>query len=83
MQERRITLDEVRAGVTSGEITEIFACGTAAVITPVGQLKSREGNIGSEDAQAGELTVSIRKELTGIQYGIVEDRHGWMHKLVD
>ncbi len=83
VQERKITLDEVRAGVTSGEITEIFACGTAAVITPVGLLKSREGNIGSEDAQPGELTVSIRKELTGIQYGIVEDRHGWMHKLVD
>lgn len=82
VQERKITLDEVRAGVASGEITEIFACGTAAVITPVGQLKSREGNIGSENAEPGELTVSLRNELTGIQYGIVEDRHGWMHKLV-
>jgi len=81
--ERRITLDEVRTGVNSGEIVEIFACGTAAVITPVGQLISREETIGQADAPAGELTTSLRKELTGIQYGIVEDRHGWMLKLAD
>jgi branched-chain amino acid aminotransferase len=83
VEERKITLDEVRAGIESGEITEVFACGTAAVITPVGQFKSREGNIGRENAEPGELTVSLRNELTGIQYGTVEDRHGWMHKLVD
>ncbi|MEY2675490.1 MAG: hypothetical protein RL645_1051 [Actinomycetota bacterium] len=83
VEERKITLDEVRAGIESGNITEVFACGTAAVITPVGQFKSREGNIGSENAEPGELTVSLRNELTGIQYGTVEDRHGWMHKLVD
>jgi branched-chain amino acid aminotransferase len=83
VEERRISLDEIRDGINSGEITEVFACGTAAVITPVGQLKSRLGNIGREDAEPGDLTVSLRNELTGIQYGTVEDRHGWMHKLVD
>ncbi len=81
VQERKVTLDEVRAGVNSGEIVEIFACGTAAVITPIGQLKSREETIGSADAEPGELTVSLRRELTGIQYGTVEDRHNWMVKL--
>ncbi|MEN9737048.1 MAG: hypothetical protein RJA26_281 [Actinomycetota bacterium] len=83
LEERLISLDEVSAGVNSGDITEIFACGTAAVITPVGQLKSRLETIGDEDAPAGELTVSLRQELTGIQYGLVEDRHNWLVKLSD
>ena len=83
LEERLISLDEVRAGVNSGEIVEIFACGTAAVITPVGQLKSRLETIGDENAAAGDLTVSLRQELTGIQYGLVEDRHNWLVKLSD
>ena len=81
VEERKITLDEVRDGINSGEIVEVFACGTAAVITPIGEFKSRLGNIGSSTAEPGKLTVSLREELTGIQYGTVEDRHGWMYKL--
>jgi branched-chain amino acid aminotransferase len=79
--ERKVTLNEVREGFASGEISEIFACGTAAVITPVGLLKSREEEIGSADSEPGELTVSLREELTSIQYGRIEDKHGWMHRL--
>jgi branched-chain amino acid aminotransferase len=81
VQERKITLDEMRADLQSGAITEVFACGTAAVITPVGQFKSRVETIGSADAEPGALTVSLREELTGIQYGRVEDRHNWMLRL--
>jgi branched-chain amino acid aminotransferase len=81
VSERKITLDEVRKGFNSGEITEIFACGTAAVITPVGMLKSKVEQIGSPDAAPGKLTVSLREELTSIQYGRLEDKHGWMHRL--
>jgi branched-chain amino acid aminotransferase len=83
IEERKITLDEVRAGINSGEIVEVFACGTAAVITPIGQFKSRLETIGAEDAQPGELTASLREELTGIQYGKVADRHNWLVKLSD
>ena len=83
VEERKITLDEVFAGIESGEITEVFACGTAAVITPIGEFKSRKGNVGSPDAKPGELTVSLREELTGIQYGTVADRHNWLVKLSD
>ena len=83
VEERRITLDELRADRNSGEIVEIFACGTAAVITPVGQLVSASETIGNADEEPGELTVSLRQELTGIQYGTVQDRHGWMVKLSD
>jgi len=81
VQERKITLDEMRADLQSGEIAEVFACGTAAVITPVGQFKSRVETIGSADSEPGALTVSLREELTGIQYGRVEDRHNWMLRL--
>jgi branched-chain amino acid aminotransferase len=83
IEERKITLDEVRAGINSGEIVEVFACGTAAVITPIGQFKSREETIGSADAEPGALTASLREELTGIQYGKVADRHNWLVKLSD
>jgi branched-chain amino acid aminotransferase len=81
VQERKITLDEMRDGINGGEIVEVFACGTAAVITPVGQFASKNETIGSADAEPGALTVSLREELTGIQYGTVEDRHGWLYKL--
>jgi branched-chain amino acid aminotransferase len=83
IEERKITLDEIKSGITSGDIVEVFACGTAAVITPIGEFKSREGSIGNPSAEPGELTASLRAELTGIQYGTVEDRHGWMLKLAD
>jgi len=83
IEERKITLDEVRDGINSGSIVEVFACGTAAVITPIGQFKSREEIIGDANAEPGALTASLREELTGIQYGKVEDRHNWLVKLSD
>ncbi len=80
--ERTITLDEWRDGVASGEITEVFACGTAAVITPIGQLRDGDELIGAADAPAGEVTMSIRSQLLGIQAGLLEDTHGWLTRLV-
>ncbi|MCA4132097.1 branched-chain amino acid aminotransferase [Arthrobacter sp. M4] len=80
--ERKITLAEWRDGVGSGDIAEVFACGTAAVITPIGLLKDSTEHIGSDDAKAGEVTMAIREELLGIQTGTVADRHGWLSRLV-
>jgi len=81
VERRPVTLDEWRDGVASGDITEVFACGTAAVITPIALLKGPDFEVGSADAPAGELTLSLRQELTDIQYGRIEDRHGWMTRL--
>ncbi|MFC6355161.1 branched-chain amino acid aminotransferase [Luethyella okanaganae] len=81
VEQRRVTIDEWRDGVASGEVTEVFACGTAAVITPIAQLKSDGFTVGSADAPAGELTLSLRQELTDIQYGRLPDRHGWLTRL--
>ena len=81
VQERQVSLAELRDGYNSGAISEVFACGTAAVITPVGKFVSREETIGPDAPEAGELTLSIRNELTGIQYGRIADSHNWLVKL--
>jgi branched-chain amino acid aminotransferase len=83
VEQRKVSLAEVREAVLSGEITEVFACGTAAVITPVGVFRSEYEELVVGGNEPGDLTVSIRTELTGIQYGLVPDRHGWMRKLAD
>jgi branched-chain amino acid aminotransferase len=81
VEERRVDIDEWRKGVESGEITEVFACGTAAVITPVGALKWDGGEVGSAGGDR-EVTFALRKALVDIQYGRAEDRHGWMRRLL-
>ncbi|KUF06330.1 branched-chain amino acid aminotransferase [Leucobacter sp. G161] len=78
VEERSVTVTEWREGVADGSITEAFACGTAAVITPIGQLKSPDFTIDFGDRSPGEFTLSLREELTGMQYGTREDRHGWL-----
>lgn len=81
IQERKITIDEWRDGVAAGEITEIFACGTAAVITPIGELKTAAGDIPSPALAGDSVSMSIRAQLLGIQTGAVEDTHGWLTRL--
>jgi len=80
VEERRFSIDEWREGVTSGDISEIFACGTAAVVTPVGSLKWAGGE--APAPASTELTTSIRKALVDIQFGRADDGFGWMHRAV-
>ena len=80
VEERKFGIDEWREGVTSGAITEIFACGTAAVVTPVGDLKWDGGE--APAPRSTELTVQIRQALVDIQYGRADDTFGWMHRVV-
>jgi branched-chain amino acid aminotransferase len=70
-----------RAGAESGEITEVFACGTAAVITPVGKVKSAGGDWVIGDGDGGPVTMKLREALLGIQYGTAPDPYGWIHKI--
>lgn len=81
-EERRITTTEWQSDATSGAMSEAFACGTAAVITPVGSVKSNHGNFEVNNNEAGEVTMQLRDTLTGIQRGVIADTHGWMHTLV-
>ncbi|MFZ1409951.1 MAG: branched-chain amino acid aminotransferase [Micropruina sp.] len=78
---RPITLAEIFEGIAQGHFVEAFACGTAAVITPVGEFRTKEGNYPiSQDA--GPRTLAIRNRILDIQYGRVEDTHSWMVRAV-
>lgn len=81
VEERRFSVDEWRDGVGSGRITEVFACGTAAVVTPVGTLRWRGGEVGNGD-DIGPVTQQVRRALVDIQYGRAEDSFGWMHRVL-
>ncbi len=78
VEARPVTLSEWRDGVASGDIVEVFACGTAAVVTPIGTLKGADFE---EQQPLGELALSLREELTDIQYGRRDDKHGWLYRL--
>ena len=86
VEERRISIDEWRDGAASGEITEVFACGTAAVVTPVGRLAWEGGEvmIGDHDTDGGvgPVTGSVRHTLLDLQYGRTADSRGWLTRLV-
>lgn len=82
VHERPITLAEVRTGLEDGSVAEVFACGTAAVVTPVGRLASDDFDLTVGDGETGAVTAWVRDQLTGIQYGRTEDSHGWMHRLI-
>jgi branched-chain amino acid aminotransferase len=80
-EEGRISVDDWREGCASGEITEVFACGTAAAVTPVGQVRSTAGGWAIGDGEPGPVTLRLRDELLGIQYGARPDPYGWVHKI--
>lgn len=81
VEERKIDVDEWQKKAAVGEISEVFACGTAAVITPVSQVKSADGEFTIADGEPGEVTMALRDTLTGIQRGTFADTHGWMSRL--
>jgi branched-chain amino acid aminotransferase len=81
--EAEISTEDWRTGNASGELTEVFACGTAAVITPVGEVKSAEHEWTVGDGQPGPVTMQLRQALLDIQTGKAPDKHGWMYTLID
>ena len=82
VSEEPVRLDELTAGLASGEVAEVFACGTAAVMTPIGRLASDDFDLTVGDGGAGPVTVAIREQLTDIQNGRTADTHRWMYRLV-
>lgn len=83
VEERRISTDEWKEAAKSGAMTEAFACGTAAVVTPVGTVKDESGEFQVNGGQTGPVTMRLREQLTGIQNGRVADKHGWLYTLVE
>jgi len=80
-EERRIPIEEWKSAA-SGELAEVFACGTAAVITPVGELKWEGGSVDHRGpGHTDEVALGLRERLLDIQYGRVEDTRGWLTRL--
>ena len=77
VEERRIDIDEWRKGVESGRVVEVFACGTAAVITSVGELRWDGGAVTMPTATP--VADELRAALVDIQWGGADDVHGWLH----
>jgi branched-chain amino acid aminotransferase len=83
VEERRIDVDEVRKGIESGRVSEVFACGTAAVVSSIGRLAWREGSEVKDVALPAQTAVAaqVRSSLVAIHHGKAPDRHGWLHRV--
>jgi branched-chain amino acid aminotransferase len=79
VSEERLTVSDWRAGCASGAISEVFACGTAAVVTPVGRVRDRDGDFVIGDGGMGTVTRRLRSALLDVQHGRAADPAGWLH----
>ena len=82
VEEYRITIDELLAAHADGTLEEAFGAGTAAVISPVGQLEYKGATYEVADGQTGPLARKVFEALVGIQYGEQPDPFGWIHEVV-
>lgn len=80
-EEGRVSMESWRRDAENGTLTEVFACGTAAVITPVGAVKSRTAEWTQGGGTSGEVTMRLRRALLDLQSGAAPDPYGWMHDL--
>ena len=81
VREERYSLDQWRDDAQSGRLVECFACGTAAVVTPVGRVAGREVDFTIGSGGPGQLTGKLKARLVAIQRGEAADTHGWVMKL--
>jgi branched-chain amino acid aminotransferase len=79
--ERTVTMAEVKQGITDGSIAELFACGTAAVITPIGALRDETGEWRIDTPSSGTATLTLREYLLDVQYGRRADEFGWTERV--
>jgi branched-chain amino acid aminotransferase len=80
-EEGRLSVEQWRADAASGAMTEVFGCGTAAVVTPVGSVKSKSDSFTIADGEPGAVTLRLREHLLGVQRGKIADTHGWLYKI--
>jgi branched-chain amino acid aminotransferase len=81
VREEPYAIDQWRADAISGHLTESFACGTAAVVTPVGSVTSDEGKFTIGAGGPGQTTQRLRDRLVAIQRGTAADPYGWVHRI--
>jgi branched-chain amino acid aminotransferase len=79
VHEEHLAYDDIIDEIASGKINEAFSCGTAVTISPIGAFVSPNNKTVVGDGAAGEITMSLREELIDIQFGKLENSHGWKH----
>ncbi|MDE2065635.1 MAG: branched-chain amino acid aminotransferase [Bradyrhizobium sp.] len=82
VREEPYTIEQWRKDAASGRLKEAFACGTAAVISPIGKVHSASGDFAISGGAAGPVAMGLRKTLVDIQYGRVVDPHNWIRKVL-
>jgi branched-chain amino acid aminotransferase len=78
LKEEALSIETIVEGIKSGNLTEIFGIGTAASIAPIGEVKYKNNVLRVNNNEIGPITNQLYKQLTGIQYGEIEDKHGWI-----
>jgi len=81
VREEPYTIEQWRKDAASGRLKEAFACGTAAVISPIGKVRSTSGDFAINGGAAGPVAMGLRKKLVDIQYGRAPDPHNWIVKV--
>ena len=81
VREQPYSIEQWRADAGSGRLTEAFACGTAAVVTPIGSVKGADGTFKIGAGGPGQTTLRIKQKLVDIQHGAAPDPHGWVHRI--
>ncbi len=81
VREDRYSMDQWRTDAKSGRLREAFACGTAAVVTPIGTVRSKDGEFKIGNGGPGTQTEDLKTALVAIQRGKAADKYGWVHKV--
>ena len=81
VEERRISAQELFEAAENGTLDEAWGTGTAAVVSPIGELAMGDKKVIVSNNQIGEITQKLYDQLTGIQWGRLADPHGWIMKL--
>ena len=81
VEERRISAEELFEAAEKGTLEEAWGTGTAAVVSPIGELAMGDKKVTVSGGKIGEITQKLYDELTGIQWGRVADPHDWIMKL--
>ena len=82
VEERLVSVEELLSAARDGRLEEAFGCGTAAVVSPIGELVFGQEQAVIHQRQIGPLTQRLYDALTGIQYGTAPDPHGWAMRVI-
>ena len=82
VREAPYSIEEWRADAASGRLRECFACGTAAVVSPIGKIKSSNGDFAIGESEGGPITEGLKTKLVGIQRGEIADERGWVRRVL-